>query len=250
MKENNYSISETRPVKTIINYYSSLAFALIASAEENVEFRKKFTYLLRNNNVNNLKSAPNTILDRKVKLLSALDTDTALKKSIWLMDRILPANNGKKTEALEILAGWVKDQPYESPRQLVVGALAVAIPGITLGKFPSKKRMSVLIAKHIVDSKKIAQLSVEAASGILAQQFKKNPNLDQLEPDVADWFYGERTIKLFSADHEKFTQVMNDLKELSIFHEVLKDDNGIVALAISPAINNYFGEYYWDLEEK
>lgn len=236
-----------KQIKTIISYSCAKSLALIIAAEENKEFKKYLSKLIRDKNIKPKNYQISYNVDNKIKLLKPESVDIAFNQAEWLIKNIIPADTKEKKEALEVLASWISDQPLESPKQVVVGALAIAIPGITLGLFPSKKKMSVLISKNITNNKKVAQLSVQSSSGLIAKQLKQNPDISKLEPDTADWFLNERHIKLYSSDYEKFNQIIDDLKELSVAHEIIKENDEIVALAISPAINNYFSENYWDL---
>lgn len=241
--------SKSRALAVQNTFLASLSASLILNAQNNPVFRSQLSTIF-----NGLrgpcsgKTDYHRYLDnKKLRLLSPLNLNTALEQAKWIKNEL---EHQTDAQALELLESWINDQPFEAPKQVVVGALAIAIPGITLGQFPKRKRMSVILKHGIRQKRKIAELSTKSINSLMLSALKKADfSPERLDPDLADWFYGDHNIKLFTADLLQMAEIKNDLKELGVSYSEIISEDEPAALALNPSINNFFAQHHWSLEE-
>ena len=178
--------------------------------------------------------------------------ETATLKSNWLLERIRDNSITGSYSALAILKSWSNAKVYESPKAIVVGVVVVAIPGITMGRFSKRQSMAIIIRRNLTAKQNNLQLALMVAKsshGVMQKAINMvHGNISKLEPEIADWFFGERNIVFYSGEAPQFQKIENELTSLGIIHASIEDENGAGVMAISPAVSSSSVEFHWGLE--
>jgi len=174
-------------------------------------------------------------------ILMPKDRSSAVKRAWWLID-------SEFQEAKGMLSAFARDEFLERPqeRQLVVGVVRIAIPGITLGRLKIRKEMIIVIRKDIAGDLNIelAGKINQAGSGLLSEAIKRaNNNIGRLEPEMGDWLFGDKETAFYSSGKEGMDDIKEDLGRLDIASFEVKDEKGTAVLAISPAVNQEYSNW-------
>lgn len=236
-----------------ISYAETLAASLVLYAQTNKEFApelKKIIDGMGGQNKTDQAGMEARIFPHALIVLMPSGIDNAVRRAEWLsyMLEANPAQDNKNTAS--ILHAWAEEEAKEEPKQLVVGVVVVAIPGVTMGKLKIKRKMNVIIRNDIARKTgvntviNVARASNEVIAGALEAA---QGNARMLEPEVADWLWGERNIAPYSASGKKLKHIEDEIKELNIPHSVICDRRGSAVIAISPAADTEAQEIYWAL---
>ena len=231
-------------------YSETLASALVLYARENRDFARRLEELTREQ-LKIRKTKGNLIIREYAKILSPSDNIIAWRRAEWLVERINEKNLSGHESAREILTSWVGDKPFESPKQIVIGITIGRIIGPTLGRLHKKVSMSIIIREDLESKVKLdlAQKITRVSHGVLVSALGLvNGNIKKLEPDLADWFFGERKIAFYTTSGEKIKKIEKDLKSLGIVYTLEEQEGEPAILAVSPAVNNGYGEILWGLD--
>jgi hypothetical protein len=96
----------------------------------------------------------------------------------------------------------------------------------------------------------MATYAAEASLGIVLEALiRAGGNTKKFEPEVADWFFGERAIEVYTTNELTLRTIKKELAELSAVHYILEKKEQVVAVAISPVVNSLVQEIYWDIEQ-
>lgn len=221
-----------------------IALALVDYARKNNIFAAWLRDLLGNVNIaENLKNNKYNLQDTNLQVLQPENMYTAYKRARWLID------NDEK-QAVAILQNGVKNIKITSPKQIVIGIVGLAVPGPTLGILNKKKKMSLIVHPSLVKNAVKLAIKTNQASHELFKRslFKAKNNFDKLEPDMADWFYGDKDIALYKAGAGEFSEIKKTLDELGVEYAEIKDGENALAMAISPLVSNYYQEVLWNLD--
>lgn len=237
-------------IKTRIPGRVSLSLALnaILLAEHNQEFKKTIKANFAYTDAANYRIK----LDPKLQLLAPIDQVKAWARLDWLENRIQARDLAESEDLQALMAAYVQDDRVEVPQMLVVGFAAIAIPGITLGLFSAKKKVNMMVRSDILrkvnlkTSRHISRLSL----GLLQQSLNTaGGDTGKLDPDTADWFYGDKEIEFFRTGAETLTVIKDDMKELGVPVALYEDEKGPAIMALSPVVNGVIAERYYQLDK-
>ena len=226
---------------------------------------------------------PPIITERDLSLISPRDEYVAMRKAEWLMAQIIEKTIPGYAEAVRLITRWQEEhessgdaEKPEFKRQLIVGVITVAIPGITMGRFKNKEPMAIIMRDDIAESmnpvrnsgkvfqsahdqnnisngmntRSIARMIPDTVLSVLEQAFTlAHGNTQHLEPEMADWFFGERLLIFYAANGRHMVEAQKDLLHLSIMHGTAWAHGGPAILAVSPAVNSTCIEQRWELEQ-
>ena len=250
--------SEVRPSKNpswsssskpILEYSEVLAESLILYAKEDPlfarELKSKISTLPLFQSDENLLSLPYIIQD--FDLLRPADATLAHRRAEWLIEGINQNTLPGAFRARQILVTWNRDSSMISviPKQIVVGIIVVAIPGITMGKFKRRVSIKIVIREDLAKSitADLTKKIIQASNGFLVKNLASaGGNIKKLEPDIADWLLGDNASHLYSATPNSIGLIANELESMNIPHFVVSDEKGTAVMAISPAVSEAAAE--------
>jgi hypothetical protein len=240
-------------------YYSELLVrSLILYAEENSIFASLFTPLVETQVARLQKLYPSKAgeasshfafpaglfdIEGAAALIMPDDVHNALRRTEWLLARLNEECLPGSARTVALFMAWANRaremRPKESPKQIVVGVVVVAIPGITMGKFHRKKNMSILVRSdllsaptvHLADECTRTSFDVFQRAVLLARG-----DMKKLEPEIADWFWGGREFAFYEGSGAELAHIRNELVRLGIPHSASEENGMITALAISPIV--------------
>ncbi len=161
----------------------------------------------------------------------------------WLLQTLdgKRAFNSHKT----VLATWAHD--YESPKDLLFGIVGLAVIGPTLGLINRKKdlaRLQVVINKTWREThspEDLAQLVLETSHQVVAKELRMvGGNAYALHPDTAEWCLGKPHTRLYIAEESEIHLITVTAAAEHLSHHNNKADKELVAVALSPAVNDTF----------
>lgn len=235
-----------------VSYYEAVAWALVEYSKNDNQFANYLANkIVSFPNVDKIYKDKEEIVSN-IKLLMPSDFQTAVEKTDWLIKTIkITETEGKKV--LYVLKSQVKPADLNSPQSLVIGIVGMALPGPTLGVISTKKkkRMSIIVDKKFAQENKIefANTVIKVSHELLKKELiKSNKDIESLDPDIADWFFGDKEIAFYESETEKINDIKNELNDLNVVFVEKKDNNNNSILAISPAVNDNYQELFWNLE--
>jgi len=218
-------------------YAEAMALSLLKYAEKDSDFAKTLNDLISSNL--NFFGAPVEIRDG-IEILMPQDTDTATGRAHWLMQAIKEDDIPEARSAGATLTAWSKNRTWESPKQIVVGVIQVAIPGITLGRFKIKRVMPIIISNDIEESRdfELSSKISEATLGVINRAMRMSGgNVHKIEPELGEWFFGDMDLSFKGAPESELIKIENELTDLGILHRAVKIDDRLAVIAISPSAN-------------
>lgn len=238
------SPSRALPLGTRVNaptgsYAMTVAASLLHYAQANAGFASQLWQLI--------VTLPGVPFDGAIhrpdptaaRLILPQQLEAAQRRASWLIEQLDGDRLEGATEARQLLQQWAAHHPQADPSPLVVGMMAVAIPGITLGRISRRVAMACLLRRDVPAGRKfdVARLVTQATHGVLnAALHQVGGELGQLEPEVADWFFGERPLAFYAAKRDQLGTIVGELTAGGIAHAAVEDGGATAVLAISPAV--------------
>lgn len=228
-------------IKTI-SYKEAIGISLMEYANMNLDF-KDVLFNALGSAKGNLEHAIKYKNISAIKALMPRDTEDAVLRMNWLLAALYNDRSEEALRASNTLLAWKKEQEENSPdpKQLVVGVIQVAIPGVTLGRIKRKKRKAmILIDKNIYAdsnlklSKDINRTVLEMFEMSLAEA---DNDIKNIEPETLEWFFGEKYISLYYAENSALDTIKNKFDSIKAPCAHLKENNAIKIIAISPVVN-------------
>lgn len=215
----------------------SHASALISYAASDEAFAESLAAHVRERN---WRPTEVPINERTSIYLWPKDRIAAIQNTHWLL-----AELDRKIDAIYargILATYAME--HESPQDLVLGIVGVAIIGPTLGLIQKKKKqksfLPVVIEEHWVQAHTPAQLTgltLQLSHAIVASELRlAGGDAYRLHPDTAAWCLEEPLTKLYAANKTTFRKLRTETHNESLPHQT----KGQLALALSPTVDNDF----------
>jgi peptidyl-tRNA hydrolase len=239
-----------KKVNKKIYYSEALAMSLIIQAKKDKIFARELYEIVKK--LTKVKKAIEKKSERRAVVLMPLNREYAMRRVNWLIPKIKNNELTGSEEAVQLLSSWAEIHEYSSPKQVVVGIVGLAIPGITLGIIKKKMKMSIIINRDIKNFTKteLTEKVTQASHGILSQALvTAGGEVGKLEPEVADWFFGEKKIVFYKAQTKEVEKIEKELKNLEIIHQKEKIGDETAVLAISPVVNSFFQESFWEIEK-
>jgi len=143
------------------------------------------------------------------------------------------------------LAHWA--QNYESPKDVVLGIVGLAVIGPTLGIVSTKKkkkRKSQLVIEQsyfaTLSKQDLVQLTTRLTQKVIAQEVTMaGGNVYNLHPDSAAWCIEEAQNKIYTDSAEHLVSLVRTVQTEHLSHSIEKDAQGnTVAVVISPSVND------------
>lgn len=234
----------TRMVQTRDLYAETLAWSLVLYAQISIDFKLGLLELIRKAGLKN-SGAP-IELPAGARALIPEDDLSALRKAEWLLTMLREKNIPGYLQAAELLSMFAEKE-WESPKQIVVGVIVVAIPGITMGKFfLKKKKMALIMRKDLSFNAEVVQKISETTHHVVLKSlsFSKG-NVNKLEPETRDWFLGDRQLVFYKSGANEISRMEKELQGLGIICSSSPDEKGHAVLAVSPEVN---GSYFEGLQ--
>mgnify|MGYP001824198399 CR=1 FL=1 len=237
MKKNSHTILLQQAIE-----YVQHAHALISYAETDTAFAESLAWYIqsqewpmagRSESISSIYIAPS-------------DQAAAVRSTHWLMLQL--DSQPEAYVARGELATWA-DQ-FAQPKNLVLGIVGLAIIGPTLGLIENKKKkkskMKLIVKKDWASSLTTAKL-VEKTQSISQQMVAKElrsarGKLENLHPDTADWCMAGSDTKLYQTDQADINLLYSVVSEDRLQHVCIREKGTIVALAISPSVNDQITE--------
>lgn len=171
--------------------------------------------------------------DRSVVLLWPKDIESAMHKTDWLINRV----EEDRDDVRLILSKWY-EKPDELPKAIIIGIAIGIIPGFTLGNIKKSTNMSIIVHENFSFEEDELKKFVSLSSELVADAISNSSNdIKRLEPDMHDWFFGERKTKIFKADFETLEKIEIELIKLGAPFKTFVNGHKLSGLIISPSVN-------------
>jgi hypothetical protein len=246
--QKNTKKTEHRSLK--IGYLEMLASSLVVYSAIDVHFADEFKRMIKASKVKRVRGKTKKI-SRLSLILAPPDTLCAYQRAEWLIKLLEKEKTRKNEPALSLLFDFVNDDPAIVPKNLIVGVAATSIPGITLGKIRRRVMNIILNSDFLKNCTKLelAKKVTSASTGVLSPTLKKAKfSQKMLEPDIAEWIFGDRYVSFFAADEKELKKIKNDLIRSEILHSSTYSKGRPAVIALSPAANSEYVKNAWDLE--
>ena len=237
-----------------LGYSEALALSLVSHAKKD----KEFAHYLKSAVSRNLRSSSpvqRIRIQRNIAALALPDSDAATRRANWLIGQVKERATPGAFEAEKILAAFAQGAPEEYPKQvpLTVGMLRIIIPGITMGRFKKKETMTIIIERNIARKNKktmgLPQMVSRASLGVMRQALNHaSRDTGNIEPEIADWFYGERKLMLYKTSEEELLKIKKELNELGVIYSLVKREGNPAVLAVSPAVDSAWQSKCWNIK--
>lgn len=220
-------------------YSESLAMALLLFAQSDESFKSTLAeHVYPNNEDLQAPQAPQSL-----PLLFPQSKEVALKRASWVLKH-------GSNESHKILQEAVKDRPYDSPKAIVLGITLGVLPVGIFGHDKPGKKVTVISAQSMTDTGTIIRGGVRSSLNVLERSIQNaGGDLAKVDPDMSDWFFGEKNLEFFKATKDTILSMQQELSHLDIPHALIQDEHGPLMIAISPAINPETLTLDWDLED-
>lgn len=225
---------------TTTSYYTHHTIALIKYAETDVEFSKSFAFYVRQkftfqSNAHSDITPSNFITPTS----QAVAIDTA----VWLLGTLQKSTTQDGRNSIALLTTWA--QNIEEPKSLIFGIVGVDIIGPTLGLVKSKKKkpkgMNLIVSNDFLtlsDKEKIS-ITHKASQTRLAHELKlAGGDAYKLHPDTFDWCFSDHVTKAHVNGVKTFTATINLLNDQNLPHSIIKDEDKVLAISISPSVSD------------
>ena len=232
-----------------ISYLENLAAALIKYTTLSSIFSRELKKLCDQIRINFTEEESGEVMS--LSWLLPASEKVAIRRAVWLVNRINEDRLPEARAAAQRLWEWERNYPQESPRQLIVGVAATSIPGLTLGKISKLTNMALILSKEskIKGKTDVAQLAVRASQGIVSKSLESaRGSIDNLEPEVVMWMYGDREVDFYRAKNKKIKEIKLELDKAGVVSEIITENNKPKALALSPVVNVSAVKGNWNLE--
>jgi hypothetical protein len=219
-------------------YSESLALGVLLFAQASPSFKQSLSeYVYPKNTPLKAPTIP-----RILPLLVPEDEHVAKKRVTWVLQ------NGSE-EAQLILQEAVKDRPFDEPKAVVLGITIGALPIGVLGHDKPGKKVTVISHTTETNVESLIENGVRSSLTLLERVVHDaRGDLRKVDPDMTDWFFGEKKLEFYKASRETIAELERELSSLDIPHATLSDEHGPVSIAVSPAINPETLTLDWDLE--
>jgi len=233
-------------LQTKITYGKALAISLMAYAKTDEKISSECRRLFSSFLPSSISAYPN--IGECIKILVPENSESAMKRARWLFRMVEEKKLPESREVAMVLGAWARGESWEEPRQLVIGVVGVAIPGITLGKIKRRETLIVVAREDVAQTNGIAHKINQVCLSLLSRAFVAAENdIKNIEPEVGGWFFGNRDIDYYTASGKQMLKIKNDLSSLNVNFTSIENAEAPEVLAISPAVNSTC-RVYWKLK--
>jgi thiamine phosphate synthase YjbQ (UPF0047 family) len=214
--------------------------SLIKYAEQDASFAHNFWKII---STQNWANTPTTFSETPSRHIHPISQTDGYSIAHWVIQSL--QTHPEYTTARGTLACWA--QSYESPKNLILGIVGLAIIGPTLGIIASKKkkkRKAQLIIKDLyfqsLSKTQLATLSTQLSQAVIAKETRlAGGNVYNLHPDSAAWCIEEAVTTIYTDSERNLESLLKTVVSENLSHQVENDNNGnIQAIVIAPSVND------------
>jgi hypothetical protein len=169
------------------------------------------------------------------------DEKQALRRAVWLLELHTKQHNQHTIPAIEVLTHWANIREREEPKAFILGLILGVEPFGLWGEPNTKHHPVDIIVRDTVVKKikktQLAKMSVALTSEIIQKGLiEVNGNANLLEPELSDWFFGDKTVVFYSADTETLSSIESAIHDAHAPNALRSDTDGTTFLAVGPTI--------------
>lgn len=227
----------TNRLTTIDRWLEPHAAGLVAFADSNELFALTLAALLQEESwsvVEGHKATPSNFY-------TPLNYEAAEDILDWLMYELLTHPEARASRS--VLISWARD--YNAPKDIRAGVENLSFDGMPLGftkRTKQKSQLQIITDKNwqaTLKPKKLTQATLTISQELIATELRKaGGKIGSLHPNTAEWCMGGATTKLYETSQAKLNKLHKTAMEEKLHHQIISKDEQVVAMAISPAVNN------------
>lgn len=229
---------------SVQGFYTTHLSGLIEYAITDTEFAESFAHHIRT--MWNEPTLHTVVSTTPTSYTAPKKRADAVRIAAWLI-ATLPEQTTTDARAARTLAyAWAAN--HESPKNVVLGIVGVAIIGPTLGLIKSKKKKKsamrlVTHNEHFnkLTKKQLTSFVAEATGQQLATELRyASGDAMKLHPDTFDWIMSDHKNELFTDTREGLQETIVALTSEHLPHTIIRNRDEVVAVAISPSVHEEF----------
>lgn len=217
------------------------ASSLVRFAYHDAEFATYFAALIKQNLPRDLLMAPATLHSTPFYLPA--DSDTAKARAEWLMSELLYFPSYRTDPVAQALVNWASER--ETPKDVVLGIIGLAIIGPTLGLVKKKKKkknqMRIGVDRLTLQSAsrtQLTELCQQASMSLLGNELAMvGGDTNRLDPELAEWLFVDQQTALYETRGKDMPGLLETLQREHLPHFALKADERILAIAVAPTVS-------------
>jgi hypothetical protein len=249
------------------SYREAIACSLVLHAEKSKEFSSYLRSALHDFFLSRGKPVHADALrafpaseENGFELLLPKTDDVAVARITWFLNYTSVSSSNAFPvfeKSVLILAKWAAErettEPSPAPKNVVLGIKIGVLPIGLMGRMKIEEKMPIIARSDFLSgttSVVLAKEAVRTSAGVLEQVFRAAYGQTRLiEPEISEWFTGEREAIFYAADTENIRAFLAELRRLFVAHSFIEDENGVALLAVNPSINFSSLELQWDMKE-
>lgn len=233
-----------------LSYTDRIAHTLIHFAEKNPSFLSWFVDAIP------IYSSTEYDVNYSIsytKLHEISNEQLAVRKALWLLDKIQNIQTRENRKTHTMLSEWKKEQDQDEVNFIVLGIkYGVLDYGIVGHPKRFHEPLDIVIREDIANTKKSTTLvkeSLNLGMSIVEQALvSANGIVGKLEPELHDWLFGEKNVVLHTCTKKTITKLAQEAKEIGYPTASRTDEQGLSILALSPAV--YINDLQYSTELK
>jgi hypothetical protein len=232
------------------SYTEILAASLIQYAQNDAEFADHLHSLIEGltNESEISTESPSTEL---ISIVLPSSRESAVRRADWLADALERQALPHAHKAHALLNAWGIHRAQDDPEAVILGIKIGVMPIGIMGEQKLQEQMPIIARKDIVadSGTQFTNLVTHASLSTLTRALDQvKGDARSLEPEMGDWFYGEKTLKYYEATEAQISSIVAELEKVHVIHALATDEHGPAVLAMSPAVNSVYPEAHWDLK--
>ena len=225
-----------KKTKNSPNYYECTAHSLTHFADKNASFASWLYHAIpvqKNTARNKMHRASHTITIPNERY--------AVRKTAWLIEQSQKHNVPAHQQVLDILYTWKQAQENPEPKAIILGLIMTDAPFGLVGQ-PKKKHhpMDIIISNTVytkTSKHSLAQTATTLSHEVLQKSIlRAKGNIQDIEPELADWFFGEKKIVFHRTSLSVIKKLKKELQDLKASFAIQKKTENIECIAISPEV--------------
>lgn len=229
---------------TVKQNIHTTASALVRYAKKDIDFANYFTSLIKQNLPDDLLSP--AVPFRAAPFLLPDDIEDAETKAKWLISELVFYPSIHTDPVAQSLMHWADE--HESPKNVVLGIVGLAVIGPTLGLVKKKKKrksqMRVVIHEYFAETASVGSLTEiahNATISLLGNELAAvGGDANRLDPEMAEWLFSDQLTTLYTNSEADLDGLITSLEKEKLPHFIVKQDSRDIAVAIAPAVNDLF----------
>lgn len=234
----------THIISSTTGFYTAQLSALLTYAETDHEFAAVLahhiaTYVPQS-------PIPHTVTTSPSRHLAPRSLAHAERITHWLLTNLSSGTTKDVRSAQTLAHAWAAN--YESPKDVVLGIIGLAIIGPTLGLIKSKKKKRSAMRLVVTDrfyatrtKKTLASFVATETGKQLATELRLAAgDTMKLHPDTFDWLMSDHKNEIFTDTQEDIQETCIMLATEHLPHTVVRKNDTIVAVVISPSVHEEF----------